>query len=90
MLDAIFYDKKNHREVKLSELGTTRIGNAIVTHDEDQPSPKRKADLSLIIFTEEIKDQLCYKTEDCPEFCNWDMHLDQNDLIFLRIEDNES
>lgn len=40
----------------------------------------------VLHLREELIADLCYKSEECPSYCNWDLHTTINDLVFLRFE----
>lgn len=44
----------------------------------------------MVLFLKEKKlATLGYKSKDCPKHQNWDRHTNLNDLVFLRLEDEE-
>lgn len=83
-MKAIFYDKKNKREVSSDELMPTNVVRTIVGADDQF---FRDEDSRFPI--EEVIGNLCYKTEECPSYQNWDKFLMETDLVFLRLEDTK-
>jgi len=83
-VDVVFYDKVHHREVKLSQLIRIKLYNNIVGSTEDQAGGK--AIIDELIVTQKVISTLAYKSDDCPSYKNWDCHLNESDLIFLRLE----
>ena len=74
MVKAVFYDRKNHKEVKNTELMFT---NAV--QDLMMPGYKSKPyELQI--------GELGYKSKNCNPFEEWDLYCMYSDLIFLRFE----
>lgn len=40
----------------------------------------------VIHSVDEVVSDIGYKSENCPEYQNWDLHCLANDLVFLRFE----
>lgn len=40
-------------------------------------------------LTSQLLADLCYKSENCPSYVNGDLYCLTNDLVFLRLEDEE-
>ena len=125
-MKAIFYDRKNKREVSSDELHSTKLIREIAvgdSQDESIPTGRRlrpetnepytteefetavdrghvvslAVDLEwemwpeektprVLYLREDLISDLCYKSENCPSYCNWDLDTTINDLVFLRLE----
>lgn len=125
-MKAIFYDRKNKREVASDKIMRTRFVRYLATGDDEETVPSgRRMDpdsyeclteeefnkfvdrgfiptenkddwknkwkpeyvAAYLHLSEELIADLCYKSEKCPEYNNWDLHTTLNDLVFLRLED---
>lgn len=79
-LIAVFYDRKNKREVKNTELCFI---NAVVdvarVSDEDPKHIRSSHELQI--------GELGYKSKDGNLNSNWDLYCMYSDLIFLGFED---
>jgi hypothetical protein len=40
----------------------------------------------VLYLREDLLSDLAYKSENCPEYCNWDLHTNTSSLVFLRLE----
>lgn len=97
MMDVVFYDRKHKCEVKASQLVRTRCIAEFLQGDSQDP-PKSFDDLEpeildghpypgRLAFHEVVLGELAYKTPACPSYQNWDRHLMESDLVFLRLEE---
>lgn len=86
-MEAIFYDRKNHREVKASELMSTNFVEVILVVDSEEfTTGEWQQDKHKAYLSEKQIATLGYKSKDCESYKNWDLYLNQSDLIFLRVE----
>ena len=72
MLTAIFYDRKNQREVSNEELAFINV------MAEVPGSFYNNSNIQI--------GQLGYKSKHCLEYANWDLYCMYSDLVFLRFE----
>lgn len=84
---AVFYDRKNNRNVRSDQLGWTKVVETSLvvdaeerTHGEWQGRKKEKAFLN-----EKLLANLCYKSPNCPASQNWDMCTSIEHLVFLNL-----
>lgn len=88
-MDVLFYDRKNKRQVKLSELVWSNCQDTRLSIDSEEYNSgewqqnKHKAYLRQVQTSE-----LGYKTDSCPDYMNYDIDLMQSDLVFLEIIDD--
>lgn len=89
MLDAVFYDRKNEREVKSSELMGSKVVYGVRTVDADDLECDHCHGARNILIGE-----VGYKAkgEDVKKFpnwaySNWDFYCMMTDLVFLRFDD---
>ena len=84
---AIFYDRKHHCEVTSAQLGSANVvenyANCGDADDKERPALK-----DLWNASRQIGD-LAYKTPDCQKSQNWDRYLLTQDLVFLRLVEDE-
>jgi hypothetical protein len=87
-MNCIFYDRKNNLEVNSKDLKNTKLVEMRLVVDSDEYTTglwlgptKHPAYLQ-----EHIISNLCYKTKDCPKYCNWDKDTSVEHLVFLRFE----
>lgn len=91
---AVFYDRKNKCEVTSNKLTRIRLQSDYAAIDnEGYPSGTPVHELidkygkeHLLIATKTIG-EVGYKTENCPDYKNWDNWCMESDLIFLRLEE---
>ena len=99
-MDVLFYDRKNKRNVKLSQLVRTRLIADLIQGDP-QEEDMLKGDLSDLMEREiidgrefpgilswhpQVLGEVAYKTEDCPDYMNFDKYCLISDLVFLDLE----
>lgn len=75
----VFYDRKNRREVTNEQLMPIKLVREVwlgCSQDPDQDC----------LVTEDVA-TLGYKSEECPNYKNWDLYCNYTDLIFLRLEE---
>lgn len=100
MMEAIFYDRKNKRSVKLSELVKIKLTADLIQGDPQEQS-MLKGDLANLFKAESIEDggyepgllywyehdvsEFGYKSPACPSYMNWDMHCKFTDLVLMDI-----
>lgn len=75
-MEVVFYDRRNKREVKSSELRPINLVEMRLVVDEKHLGYLKEYKLGT----------LGYKSDKCPEHCSWDMWLTESDLVFLRVE----
>lgn len=54
---------------------------------EDWEHWKKEKTPCVLYLREQLISDLCYKSENCPSYCNWDLDTTLNDLVLLRLED---
>lgn len=87
-MDVLFYDRKNDKQVKASELMPINfIEVGLVVDSEEYRDGEWQQDKHPAYLKERKVGTLGYKSENCPSHCNWDMHCNQEDLIFLKVLD---
>lgn len=83
-MDVIFYDRRNKREVKASQLFPINFIQKIVVADTDER--KWVSDLDELSVIEKKLGEIGYKSDNCESYQNWDMWLMESELVFLRLE----
>lgn len=88
----VFYDRKNKREVRSDQLFKAPVHHDVLSVDVDQADEVARPLKSFqygseILVTSEILWNLGYKSADCPSYLNYDMNLNESDLVFLRLEE---
>jgi hypothetical protein len=78
---AVFYDRKNFREVKNTELCFTNYVVDLARYDDESYKPNK-----INGFYELVLGELGYKSEKCNTFSNFDLTCMYSDLVFLRFE----
>lgn len=88
-MDVVFYDRKNERKVRASELMLINLVEMRLVIDSEEYTDGEwlGPDKHPAYLKEHKLGTLGYKSEKCPKYCNWDMWLLQSDLVYLRIED---
>lgn len=86
MLNVVFWDRKNKREVRSSQLMFTNVVQHYVTccDADDAPRPA----LEELSNTQQVIGEIGYKSESCPSYCNWDLYSMEVDLVFIRLEES--
>ena len=92
-LDSVFYDRKNHCEVRASQLMAINLVESYAAVDDEGFGPgtavktltEKYGEDCLVIATRKVS-AYGYKSPKCPDYCNWDFHCNLQDLIFLRLE----
>jgi hypothetical protein len=87
-MKAIFYDRKNNREVSSEELVPITLVEEYVIVDGDGCSQYTQYDPNKFdsYITSKSLGELGYKSEVCRTVCNWDLFTDLSELVFLRLE----
>lgn len=86
-MKAVFYDRKNKREVINDQLMEINLRERYCVIDaEEYRSGKWDPSKHQGYIQERQIASLGYKSEKCPSYCNWDLYLNPEDLIFLRLE----
>jgi hypothetical protein len=89
---AVFYDRKHNCEVRSSELCSINLMHYPVTFDDDgeapcQVTPDFHKDR---LFTRGVQlGTIGYKSPDCASYKNWDRWLNLDDLVFLKLEEDQ-
>ena len=88
-MKVIFYDRKNKREVSNEQLMSINFVEVYMVCDSDEYKSgvwqgQKKHPLC---YQERQIANLGYKSENCPDICNWDLYCKEEDLIFLRVEE---
>lgn len=88
-MKAIFYDRKNKREVSSDQLMSTRVVEEYVVVDGEgcrngTPFDPNKFDSFI---TERTIGELCYQSDKCDKPYNWDLWTNTGELVFLRLEE---
>jgi len=90
-MDTIFYDRKNNREVKSSELMQINLVETRLVIDSEEYT--RGEWLGQVKHPAYLKEKqigsIGYKSEKCPKYSNWDLTLHTSDLVFLRLVEEE-
>jgi hypothetical protein len=86
-MKAIFYDRRNKREVSCDQLMASNLVEEYVTADTDGEAPCRLKNKHDLYVTEKTIAELAYKSEKCPSYCNHDLDTTLSELVFLRLED---
>lgn len=73
----VFYDRKNKREVKSSELMRIRLVRNVYVDDGDGTMVSSEIEIASV----------GYKDKNCGSHTNWDLYCTENDLVFLRLEE---
>ncbi len=87
-MEAIFYDRKNRRQVSSSELMSINFVEVYMVADSEEfkDGPWQGNDKHPLYYHEKQIANLGYKSESCPKHCNWDLSCRDEDLVFLRME----
>lgn len=84
---AVFYDRRNRRNVTSQELVPIELVRDMVTSDsDDRKQPKLKELYNVAISVGELG----YKSENCPKIQNWDLYTNLDELVFLCLKDDET
>lgn len=83
-MNVIFWDRKHKREVKSSQLMSTNVVQHYVTCGDADDAPRPA--LEELYNTSQVVGEIGYKSEVCPDNCNWDLYLMEADLVFIRLE----
>ena len=88
-MKAIFYDRKNKREVSSDQLIATKLVEEYLTVDGDGCSKNTRFDPSKFesFIKERTIGELGYKSEKCDKIYNWDLWTNTSELVFLRLEE---
>lgn len=87
-MKAIFYDRLNKREVSSDQLMPTKLIEEQVVADTEGEAPcKLKLGHHEVYVKKVVVAELCYKTDDCPKYMNFDMDTTLSELVFLRLEE---
>ena len=86
-MKAIFYDRKNKREVSSDQLNNINLVETYLTVDADEINSGEWDQKKHKGYLHERKiSDLGYKSENCGNHQNWDLHTSLVNLIFLRLE----
>jgi hypothetical protein len=77
---AVFYDRKNKREVFSYQLTAIRLVQHIMVVDAGEG-------VTNPCVSEQLLSDIGYKSAGCPKHQNWDIHCLESDLVFLRLID---
>jgi hypothetical protein len=89
-MKAIFYDRKNKREVSSEELMSANLKEeyAVVDGNGLPEHTHLNATIGLDSYLRQrVIGELGYKSKECESYKNWDLWTMLNDLVFLRLED---
>jgi hypothetical protein len=88
-MKAIFYDRKNKRQVSSDELMSINFVEVYMVSDSDELSSGKWMgdDIHPLYYKERQIANLGYKSEECKSYCNWDLSCRDEDLVFLRMEE---
>ena len=88
-MKAVFYDRKNKRQVTSEELMSTNLVEVYTVCDSEEFSSGKwhGQDIHPLHYKERQIANLGYKSEKCPSHCNWDLYCRDEDLVFLRMEE---
>jgi hypothetical protein len=93
-MNAIFYDRRNNREVSSAELMPINLVYGVITVDVDDPDFKKYLHGACLLPPHEKGGrnvqlgEYGYKSENCEKYKNWDLYCMLTDLVFLRLEDD--
>lgn len=82
-MKAIFYDRKHNCEVSNEELMLINLVVDLVNCTNDDFN-------GIDSYHEYQLGELGYKSENCPDYRNWDIAVMYTDLVFLRFEGEEN
>ena len=87
-MKAIFYDRKNKREVSSDDLQLINLIEEFVSVDGDGCAPYTPFDPNKYesFIVERPLGELGYKSPSCHSVSNWDLWTNTSDLVFLRLE----
>lgn len=98
-MDVLFYDRKNKRQVRASELERARVIADLIQGDR-QEQDMLKGDLAALLETEHVQGSqlpgllswhqavignVAYRTPDCQSYANWNKYCLESDLVFLGL-----
>lgn len=84
---AVFYDRRNKRNVTSQELMSIQLVRHMVTsNSDDRKQPKLKELYNIPISV----GNLGYKSENCRKGQNWDLYTNLDELVFLYLKDDET
>jgi len=81
----IFYDKKNQREVSHDQLMQINMCESVIVVENDRPLSFD----DMYIKENQISD-IGYKVDKTNDYVNFDHYLMESDLVFLRLEEENS
>ena len=84
---AVFYDRKNKREVSSEQLVSINCVREIVVGDSDGYACRKIKPGQQLYLEKDLVAELGYKSEDCPDYANWNLYTTTKDLVFLRLEE---
>ena len=87
-MEVVFYDRKNKREVKASQLMDINYVEVtlVIDSEEFKDGPWQGPDKHPAYLKEKQIGSIGYRSEVCHTRSNWDLSLHDTDLIFLRLE----
>jgi hypothetical protein len=92
----LFYDKKNKMNVTSDQLMSTKVVEDYAgICNEGYPTGTSVKELTdkygddCLVIREKLIGTLGYKSDKCPEYCNWDMFLMPSDLVYLDVVEEE-
>ena len=88
-MKAVFYDRKNKREVTSEQLMSANLIEEYLVVDSDgcAPGTKYTPDTFDTYLAERKLGELAYKSEKCSSPYNWDLWTSTSELVFLRLEE---
>jgi len=88
-MKALFYDRKNKRNVSSDELLPINFVEVYMVSDSEEYSSGiwQGQDMHPLYYKERQIANLGYKSENCPKHSNWDFYCKDEDLVFLRMEE---
>jgi hypothetical protein len=89
-VEVVFYDRKNHREVKASQLCQINYveTSLVIDSEEFRGGEWQGQSVHPAYLQERRVASLGYCSESCPPYRNWDLTAVPEDLVFLRFEDD--
>lgn len=88
MMEVVFYDRKNKKEVYSSALMSIKLAETrLVVDSGGYRSGEWNQRTQKSYLKEGVIGEIGYKSEKCDKHLNWDRHLMQSDLVFLRLEE---
>ena len=90
---AVFYDRKNKREVTSDKLVKIRLINEYASVDGEGCAPGTSVKYitdkygdERLTLSQKLEGEIGYASPACENWLEWDLWCMQSDLIFLRLD----